>query len=124
MKKFIQVFKPSYGPEELETLKDIFATGWVGLGPKTQEFEERFADYIGVKYAVAVSSGTAALETALYAVGVGEGDEVILPSFTIIFCALPWFGLGLFLYLLMSILGHGVSMARAWRWLLRRKLGR
>jgi perosamine synthetase len=51
-------------------------------------FEERFADYIGVRHAIAVSSGTAALEVALYAVGVGEGDEVVLPSFTIISCAI------------------------------------
>jgi perosamine synthetase len=57
-------------------------------------FEERFADYVGVKYAIAISSGTAALETALFAVGVVGGDEVILPSFTIISCAVTVLRLG------------------------------
>ena len=80
----IQVFKPSLGDEELEALRDIFASGWIGLGPKTAEFEKRFAEYVGAKHAVAVNSATAALHLACLALGVGPGDEVLVPAITFI----------------------------------------
>jgi len=79
----IPVFKPSYGKEEIETVKKTLLSGWVGLGPKTATFEEMFADYIGVKYAVALNSCTAALHLALKAAGV-EGGEVITTPMTFI----------------------------------------
>jgi len=50
--RLIQVFRPSFGKEELEALREPFQTGWIRLGPKTAEFEEKFASHVGVKYAV------------------------------------------------------------------------
>ena len=79
----IPVFKPSYGEEELEALREPFRTGWLGLGPKTKEFEDRFAEFIGVPYAVGVNSATAALHLALMIAGV-EGKEVITTSMTFV----------------------------------------
>lgn len=80
----LQVFKPSLGEEELDALRAIFETGWIGLGPKTAEFEERFAEYVGAKYAVGVNSATAALHLACVALGIGPGDEVIVPTITFV----------------------------------------
>ena len=81
----IPLYNPVLNQRGEEYLLDAYRSGYLsGHGPYVGRFENAFADYLGVHYAVAVSSGTAALETALYAVGVGQGDEVILPSFTII----------------------------------------
>lgn len=85
----IPVFRPKINKEEiLPELAKIFDSGWIGLGPKTQEFEERFAEYIGVKYAVGVNSATAALHLACYVLDLKEGDEVIVPSMTFVSTAL------------------------------------
>ena len=54
------------------------------MGPETEQFESEFAQYLGAKHAVAVSSGTAALHLALLALGIGPGDEVIVPSLTFV----------------------------------------
>jgi dTDP-4-amino-4,6-dideoxygalactose transaminase len=62
----------------VETLR----SGWIGTGPRTQRFEEQFADYVGAEHAVAVSSGTAALHLSLLAAGIGAGDEVITTPMT------------------------------------------
>ena len=80
----IPVFRPSLGEEELEALREIFATGWIGLGPKTAHFEDQFAEYVGAKYAVGLNSGTAALHLALLALGIGPDDEVLLPTLTFV----------------------------------------
>ncbi|MCX5709293.1 MAG: DegT/DnrJ/EryC1/StrS family aminotransferase [Candidatus Omnitrophica bacterium] len=91
----IPVNQPLLGAEEKRLLTECINSGWVSSdGPFVNEFEQKFAGYIGTKYGIAVSSGTAALETALYAAGVGKGDEVIMPSFTIISCALAAIRLG------------------------------
>jgi perosamine synthetase len=79
----IPVFKPSFGEEELEALREPFETGWIGMGPKTREFEERFAEYIGTRFAVALNSGTAALHLALKVLEIG-GMEVITTPMTFI----------------------------------------
>jgi perosamine synthetase len=79
----IPVFKPSYGEEELDALREPFKTGWIGLGPKTKEFEEKFAQYIGTKYAVALNSGTAALHLAFKVLGI-EGMEVVTTPMTFV----------------------------------------
>ncbi len=79
----IPVFKPSYGQEELDCLKEIFENGWIGLGPKTKEFEEKFASFTGTNYAVGLNSGTAALHLALKAAEV-EGKEVITTPLTFV----------------------------------------
>ena len=79
----IPVFRPSYGEEELSALKEVFSTGWIGLGPKTKEFEEKFAAYIGVDHAIGVDSCTAALHLGLKVAGV-EGKEVVTTPLTFV----------------------------------------
>jgi perosamine synthetase len=79
----IPVFKPSYDERELEALRDPFRSGWIGLGPKTKEFEERFAKYIGADYAVGLNSATAALHLALMVAEV-QGGEVITTPMTFV----------------------------------------
>lgn len=76
--------KPSVGDKELRAVKKIFQSGWLGLGSSVKEFEDRLSDYLQSKYVVAVSTGTAALHLALHALGITEGDEVILPSLTFV----------------------------------------
>lgn len=73
------------GKEEQQAVNEIFTSGSLFYnGKRVKQFEEMFARYLGVKYAVAVSSGTAALKTALVAAGVGPDDEVITQSFTFV----------------------------------------
>lgn len=79
----IPVFKPSYDQRELEALREPFESGWIGLGPKTKEFEDKFAKYIGVDYAVGLNSATAALHLALLVADV-EGGEVITTPMTFV----------------------------------------
>jgi len=83
-KKLIPVFRPNYGKEEIKAVTEVIKSGWIGLGPKTEEFERRFAAYVGAPYAVALNSATAALHLALLAAGIGPGDEVIIPSLTFV----------------------------------------
>jgi len=80
----IQVFKPCMGQEEIDAVAEVIRSAWIGLGPRTAEFERRFADYVGCKHAVAVNSATAALHLALEVFGVGEGDEVLVPAVTFV----------------------------------------
>jgi perosamine synthetase len=79
----IPVFKPSYDQREIEALRGPFESGWIGLGPKTKEFEERFAKYIGADYAIGLNSATAALHLALMVAEV-EGGEVITTPMTFV----------------------------------------
>lgn len=79
----IPIFKPSYGEEELESLRQPFLSGWIGLGPKTKEFEQEFAKYMKADYAVGVSSATAGLHLALSEFNL-TGAEVITTSMTFI----------------------------------------
>jgi perosamine synthetase len=79
----IPVFRPSYGEEEFQAVREVMASGWVGLGPKTAEFERAFAAYMGVPHAVALNSGTAALHLAMAMAGV-EGREVITTPLTFV----------------------------------------
>jgi len=80
----IQVFKPYMGKEEIEAVTEVLKSGWLGLGPKTQEFEEKFSEYIGVKYSVGVNSCTSALDLALKLLDIRNGDEVIVPTMTFV----------------------------------------
>ena len=82
MDNFIKVAEPSVGEEEIEAVAEVLRSGRYVQGPKVKEFEERFADYIGTRYAVATNSGTAALHISLAAAGVGTGDDVIVPALT------------------------------------------
>ena len=91
----IPVNEPLLGTREKELLIECIETGWISSdGPFVGKFEKRFASYVGVDWGIAVCNGTAALETALFAAGIGEGQEVIMPSFTIISCALAAIRLG------------------------------
>ena len=72
------------GETEIEAVVDTYRSGWLSMGPRTEALEERFAQYMGVEHAVAVSSGTAALHLCCLAARIGPGDEVILPSLTFV----------------------------------------
>jgi dTDP-4-amino-4,6-dideoxygalactose transaminase len=76
---------PSIGQEEIDEVLDTVKRGLLSSGPKVTLFEKDFAEYIGVEHAIAVSSCTAALTLSLAALGIGPGDEVIVPTLT--FCA-------------------------------------
>jgi perosamine synthetase len=75
---------PDITPAEIEAVAAVMRSGRLSLGPKLEEFEAAFSSYVRVPYAAAVGSGTAGLHLAVKALGIGEGDEVILPSFTFI----------------------------------------
>jgi perosamine synthetase len=80
---FIPMAVPVLGKEELQNVTEAVKSGWISsLGPFVREFETRFSEFCGVRHAVAVSSGTTALHLALAVIGVGPGDQVILPSIT------------------------------------------
>jgi perosamine synthetase len=78
----IRIAQPLMGPEEREAALAVLSSGQLAQGPGVAAFEEAFAAFVGAPYAVAVSSGTAALHLALLAHGIGPGDEVIVPAFT------------------------------------------
>jgi dTDP-4-amino-4,6-dideoxygalactose transaminase len=84
-KEYLVFGSPAIGQEEIDELLDTVRSGWLGTGPKTHRFEREFAEYIGAKNCVAVSSCTAALHLSMLAAGIGPGDEVIVPAMT--FCA-------------------------------------
>src|SRR5262249_54640871 len=70
------------GEEEVQAAAEAIRSGWLTMGPRTFEFERRFAEYVGAPHAIAVSSCTAALHLALEAMGIGPGDEVLVPTTT------------------------------------------
>lgn len=76
----ITLSEVTFGPEEREAIEEVLASGWVTMGPVTERFETELAKRLGSKHAVLVSSGTAGLHMALTSLGIGPGDEVILPS--------------------------------------------
>lgn len=85
MEKFIPVCEPMLAGNELKYVTDAVSTGWISSSGKyVTEFENKFADYCECKYGVAVCNGTIALHLALVSLGIGKGDEVILPTFTMI----------------------------------------
>ena len=83
---FIPHSRPTLGTEEIKAVSEVIASGHIAEGAIVQEFEQKFADYLNVKQAVAANSGTSALHLALLALEVGPGDEVIIPSY--VCCAL------------------------------------
>lgn len=78
----IYLMRPFVGAEELEAVKAVFESKYLTEGPVTAEFERQFADFVGAKHAIAVTSCMTGLVLALDALGVGKGDEVIVPDFT------------------------------------------
>ena len=81
----IPVAEPSLGEEELKNVIEAVKSGWISSkGKFIEEFEREFAKYCGVKYGVATANGTVALHLALKALGIGKGDEVIVPTLTFV----------------------------------------
>ena len=78
----IRLARPDVGPDEARAVEEVLDSGFLTMGPKVVEFEDALASACEVPYAVAVSSGTAALHLAVLAAGIGPGDEVIVPAYT------------------------------------------
>lgn len=83
-KEFLPYYRPLISNDDVEAVVNSMRNGWLTTGPKTKEFEAAFASISGVRNAVAVNSCTSALNLALVALGVGAGDEVIMPSLTFV----------------------------------------
>lgn len=82
-RRFVQVAKPHLSHREFRAMIDAFLSTWISSkGPHVPEFEQRFADYTRMRNAIAVGNGTAALHLALLALGISEGDEVVVPDLT------------------------------------------
>jgi dTDP-4-amino-4,6-dideoxygalactose transaminase len=79
---FLPFAQPLIGEEEIELVVSCLRSGWLTTGQKVRQLEQEFAPFAGAKHAVAVNSCTAALHLALEAIGIGPGDEVIVPSMT------------------------------------------
>jgi dTDP-4-amino-4,6-dideoxygalactose transaminase len=82
--KFLIFGSPLIGEEEIAEVVDSLRSGWVGTGPKVHRFEERLADYVGAPECRCLSSCTAALILSLQVLGVGPGDEVLVPAMTFV----------------------------------------
>lgn len=80
--KKIPLIRPFINKEELEAVWKVFQSGYLAKGPTAKMFEKEFSEYLGIKHASAVSSCTTALHLALVCLGIGPGDEVIVPDFT------------------------------------------
>lgn len=82
---FIPISEPSITKKEIKYVNDAIKSGWVSsLGPYIDKFEKKFAWYIGTRYALTTLSGTTTLHLALASLGIGNGDEVIIPDLTFI----------------------------------------
>src|SRR5215510_10980715 len=85
----IPVNEPVLAKRELEYVAECVGTGWISsAGRFIEEFEKRWATYCGRRHGIAVSNGTVALQLAVACLGLKPGDEVIMPTFTIVSCAL------------------------------------
>ena len=83
MKKFIPVNQPLLTKTDIDTVYKVLKSGWISSeGNNVKKFEKKFANFIGHKYGIAVSSGTAALEIAVKSLGLKKNDEVIVPAMT------------------------------------------
>src|SRR5262249_42212899 len=80
--RMIPFHRPSIGEAEIAEVADTLRSGWLTTGPKVRQFEQLFGAYVSARRAVAVSSGTAALQLALEAIRLERGDEVIIPTYT------------------------------------------
>ena len=87
MSNFIPVNEPLLDGNEKKYLAECIDSGWISSeGPFVKKFEEQFSSRMRRKHGIAVSNGTAAIDVAIDAIGIGPGDEVIMPTFTIISC--------------------------------------
>src|SRR5579884_3152372 len=92
----IPLSSPDISQSDIDAVVAVLRTPHLSLGPKLVEFEQAFAGYVGTPHAIALSSGTAGLELGLEALGIGDGDEVIVPSFAFIAVANAVLHRGLF----------------------------
>ena len=83
-KKIIPYGRQSIDEDDIQAVVEVLRSDWLTTGPMVEKFEQAVAEFVGAKHAVAVSSGTAALHCAMYAAGIGPGDEVILPPMTFV----------------------------------------
>lgn len=79
---FLSFQPPAIGEEEIEAVAETLRSGWLTSGPRSEELERRFAEYVGATHGIALASGTAAMHLSLLAAGVGPGDEVITSPIT------------------------------------------
>lgn len=85
MFKFFPVYEPTITQKEIEYVIDAIKSGWVSsIGPYVERFEQKFAEFVGTKYAISVSNGTVALHLALVTLGIKDGDEVLVPDLTFV----------------------------------------
>jgi perosamine synthetase len=80
----IPFHRPYITEDEINSVTECLRNGWLTMGPRTIGFEERFADFVGARHAVALNSGTAALHLALCCIDLAPGDEVIIPAMTFV----------------------------------------
>lgn len=81
-KELLPMSAPEIDDADIQGIAEVLRSGRLALGPRAEEFERRMADYVGARHAVAVNSGTAALHLIVKSLGLGSGDEVLVPSFT------------------------------------------
>ena len=81
-KRTIPFSPPDIGEDEINEVIDTLKSGWITTGPKTKEFERQIASWCHTEKAVCLNSQTAAAEMTLHLLGIGEGDEVIVPAYT------------------------------------------
>jgi dTDP-4-amino-4,6-dideoxygalactose transaminase len=105
--EFLIFGKPDIGPEEIAEVVDSLERGWIGTGPKVHRFEEILGEYLGVPHVRCVSSCTAALFLGLICLGVGPGDEVLVPAMTFVASANAVEHVGARPVLVDSVLGTG-----------------
>ncbi len=72
------------GEPEIDAVTEVYRSGWLSMGPRTEELEARFSEYVGVEHALAVTNCTAGLHLICLAAGIGPGDEVVVPSLTFV----------------------------------------
>ena len=80
----IRLFYPDIGKDEIEALRKVFTSGWIGLGEETAKFEEEFSQYLMVPYVIGLNSGTSALDMSLRMLNIAQGDEIIVPTTTFV----------------------------------------
>ncbi|HNL90599.1 MAG TPA: DegT/DnrJ/EryC1/StrS family aminotransferase, partial [Nitrospira sp.] len=82
MAAYLPFHVPEIDDEDIEAVVNVMRSGWLTTGAKARQFEQEFAAKVGARYAVALNSCTAALHLALEAIGLVEGDEVLVPTMT------------------------------------------
>src|SRR5579863_3209407 len=85
---------PDVGADEKKAVNEVLQSGWLGMGPKTKQFEKDLSAYTGARHSVVVNNGTSALLNAFIALGIGPGDEVLVPTYTFVATASSVIALG------------------------------